>query len=76
VDSVHVKPAPESWIVGVAAHASNVVRAVEVPGFWVSRQDDGPPVGRAFEGQKVILYWPGDGTHVSTSLPYVLIVLI
>jgi hypothetical protein len=71
VDPVRLSAAPGKYLMGTAAHANDVVHAVEVPAFWVSRSDDGPPVGRAAEGQKVILYWPGGGVHVRFRLSQV-----
>ena len=67
VDPVRLRGVSDEWRRGVARVGAPAVCAVDVPAFWVVREEadlalDAP----AREGEKVVMYLPGGGIHVST----------
>ncbi|KDQ55618.1 hypothetical protein JAAARDRAFT_37022 [Jaapia argillacea MUCL 33604] len=72
VDKVRIPCVDDKWIKGTAKVAEDVIKAVEVPGFWVYRNDYVVPEGgRAKADEKVVMFIPGGGVHCLTSpVPY------
>ncbi|KZT22542.1 alpha/beta-hydrolase [Neolentinus lepideus HHB14362 ss-1] len=76
VYNVRLPKIDEKFVKGVAMAGSEHVKKVDVPGFWVCREDsrwakeDGVEIS-ANEGEKVIVFAPGGGIHALTSpVPY------